>query len=354
MNEVQVQQENFNGVVIFGTDEENVWVTSNEIAEQFGKQHKDVMEAIGRYVQNIGQFVRAENSALTNGTKNSTFGTISKYFEEDSYEYEFSPGRFKIVPRYKVFLRGMELLVMGFTGQKALEWKLKYIEAFHLMAKKLDTARKLIAANEEKIKFLEEAVHSYEHQIALAATRIDHAARYVQNLEHNFDMRLGGVWAKLNELEQKKFTMKPRFDTLNKLAKKYNVTLPALKTKIGDIKKFYDAYTTDELDAWGSYKKVNAAGKKVIEELFSSQIEIDWGSLQTQLDSPNYELQWIDFDNLYKKSKFDLLSRFKEIMVKHGFITKSLSNPTAKAKAEGFAKKAGKGYIWNIDILKEF
>ena len=343
MNEVQVQQENFNGVVIFGTDEENVWVTSNEIAEQFGKEHKNVMQTIGQYVQNIGQSMSAENSA-----------DIQKYFESSTYEVEGPHGGFISRTNYKVFFRGMELLVMGFTGQKALEWKLKYIEAFHLMAKKLDTARKLIAANEEKIKFLEEAVHSYEHQIALAATRIDHAAKYVQNLEHNFDMRLGGVWAKLNELEQKKFTMKPRFDTLNKLAKKYNVTLPALKTKIGDIKKFYDAYTTDELDAWGSYKKVNAAGKKFIEGLFSSQIEIDWGSLQTQLDSPNYELQWIDFDNLYKKSKFDLLSRFKEIMVKHGFITKSLSNPTAKAKAEGFAKKAGKGYIWNIDILKEF
>ncbi len=34
---------------------------------------------------------------------------------------------------------GFSILVMGFTGQKALEWKLKYIEAFNKMEKMLTT-----------------------------------------------------------------------------------------------------------------------------------------------------------------------------------------------------------------------
>ena len=34
---------------------------------------------------------------------------------------------------------GFTLLAMGFTGQKALQFKLKYIEAFNLMEKKFNS-----------------------------------------------------------------------------------------------------------------------------------------------------------------------------------------------------------------------
>lgn len=54
---------------------------------------------------------------------------------------------------------GFTLLAMGFTGKAALEWKLKYIEAFNEMEKRLNAkpqlscaelmAKALIAANEE-------------------------------------------------------------------------------------------------------------------------------------------------------------------------------------------------------------
>ncbi len=33
---------------------------------------------------------------------------------------------------------GFSLLVMGFTGAKALEWKLKYIEAFNAMERAIE------------------------------------------------------------------------------------------------------------------------------------------------------------------------------------------------------------------------
>ena len=38
---------------------------------------------------------------------------------------------------YELTRDGFSLLVMGFTGKNALEWKLKYIEAFNLMEEKL-------------------------------------------------------------------------------------------------------------------------------------------------------------------------------------------------------------------------
>ena len=48
----------------------------------------------------------------------------------------------------KLFLMnrdGFSLLSMGFTGQKALQWKLKYIKAFNLMEKELNSPERIMA-----------------------------------------------------------------------------------------------------------------------------------------------------------------------------------------------------------------
>ena len=53
-------------------------------------------------------------------------------FIETSFE-----SRGKFYPQYELTRDGFSLLVMGFTGSKALEWKLKYIEAFNEMEREL-------------------------------------------------------------------------------------------------------------------------------------------------------------------------------------------------------------------------
>lgn len=85
-------------------------VTSRQIAEDFEKEHKNVLQAISNLV--------AENSAVKN------------MFIESSFE-----SRGKQYPEYLLTRDGFSLLVMGFTGAKALSWKLKYIEAFNKMEK---------------------------------------------------------------------------------------------------------------------------------------------------------------------------------------------------------------------------
>ncbi|MCD7878142.1 MAG: Rha family transcriptional regulator [Cloacibacillus porcorum] len=45
-----------------------------------------------------------------------------------SSEYEDSTGR--LLPEYLMTRDGFTLLAMGFTGAKALQWKIKYIDAF--------------------------------------------------------------------------------------------------------------------------------------------------------------------------------------------------------------------------------
>lgn len=95
--------------------ENNQIVTdSRSVAEHFEKQHKDVLRAI-------------EN--LVRGDQRKIAPMFYETTMPDSY------GR-----QQKAYLMnrdGFSLLVMGFTGAKALEWKLKYIEAFNGMERKL-------------------------------------------------------------------------------------------------------------------------------------------------------------------------------------------------------------------------
>ena len=85
-----------------------VVVSSRQVAEKFGKLHKDVLEGI----RNI---LAAENSA-------------TKFYQESTHEY-----RGQRFPEYLMNRDGFTLLAMSFTGKEALQWKLKYIAAFNKM-----------------------------------------------------------------------------------------------------------------------------------------------------------------------------------------------------------------------------
>ena len=93
---------------------QQVVTDSRKVAEVFGKEHKHVLES-------IRQVLVAENSA-------------TKFFYEAEYEY-----RGQKFPMYYMNRDGLSLLVMGFTGKKAMQWKLKYIEAFNQMEQQQKT-----------------------------------------------------------------------------------------------------------------------------------------------------------------------------------------------------------------------
>lgn len=111
--------------------------SSRQIAESFGKEHKHVLRDI-------------EN--LIGGE--SKIGLSSMFFKS-----EYISAQNKKLPEYLMNRDGFSLLVMGFTGKEALEWKLKYIQAFNEMEKQLAQrpqlsrselmAQALIAAHEE-------------------------------------------------------------------------------------------------------------------------------------------------------------------------------------------------------------
>lgn len=104
-------------------ENQQVVTTSRNVADHFEKQHKDVLKAIDNLV--------AQNCA----TKNM--------FLEQTREYRGQEFRYFLMNR-----DGFTLLVMGFNGAKALEWKLKYIEAFNKMEKALKAGSEKIQSKQ--------------------------------------------------------------------------------------------------------------------------------------------------------------------------------------------------------------
>ena len=95
---------------------EQAVTTSLVLAEAFGKQHKNVIQAIEAKIST------AENSAL-----------LKNMFIEDSY----TASNGKQNRMYYLNRDGFTFIAMGFTGKKADEFKLKYIDAFNKMEKQI-------------------------------------------------------------------------------------------------------------------------------------------------------------------------------------------------------------------------
>ena len=127
-------------------------VSSRQVAENFGKEHSKVI----RSIEGIANF----------GDTQGMFHKVSYVNEQNGQEYK----------EYLMNRDGFSLLVMGFTGKEAMEWKIKYINAFNEMEKKLSKpqltlteqmAQGLLAAQQllsEKNKQVEHLTATIEQQ----------------------------------------------------------------------------------------------------------------------------------------------------------------------------------------------
>lgn len=101
--------------------------TSLIVAEKFGKEHKHVLEAIRSLLN-----TRVENSAFVDNQQ------LTKMFDLIEVEQPMPiGGGVKKIPMYVMNRDGFTLLAMGFTGEKALHFKLEYINAFNKMESKI-------------------------------------------------------------------------------------------------------------------------------------------------------------------------------------------------------------------------
>lgn len=112
--------------------------TSLHVAEVFGKDHKHVLETISN--------LAAEKSA-------------AKFFAEATYD-----NRGKQYPMYYMNRDGFTLLAMGFTGKKALQFKIQYIQAFNSMETQIRTGYAIPGSYAEALKLAANQAEKIEQQ----------------------------------------------------------------------------------------------------------------------------------------------------------------------------------------------
>lgn len=119
--------------IILSTQNGEPVASSRQIAENFEKNHRDVLKAI---------------ETLEGGLRKTSHTPM---FYKTEYTHEQNGQTY---PMYLMNRDGFSLLVMGFTGKAALEWKLKYIQAFNEMEKKLATPQMPKLSKELQALFL--------------------------------------------------------------------------------------------------------------------------------------------------------------------------------------------------------
>lgn len=133
-----------NELGVFIDDNDRPVVSSRDIARVFEKEHKNVLQSI----QNLK--CPASFTALN--------------FQLS--EYEDSTGR--VLPEYLITRDGFSFLVMGFNGEKAGEWKVKYIQAFNAMERELLRRESLFELPQTYLEALEALVAKEKERIALS------------------------------------------------------------------------------------------------------------------------------------------------------------------------------------------
>jgi Rha family phage regulatory protein len=110
--------------IIINNNGGTLTVSSMQVAENFEKDHKNILRDIEELKKG---WLKIEQTPQEPHN-------IERFFIESTYVHPQNKQTYKC---YELTRDGFSLLVMGFTGKKALEWKLKYIEAFNLMEQKL-------------------------------------------------------------------------------------------------------------------------------------------------------------------------------------------------------------------------
>ena len=116
-----------NEIVITNTNGQ-LTVSSLQVAESFEKRHDNII----RDIEGLLNFEETEVSEK-----------MADLFNEKIYQH---PQNKQLYKYYEMTRDGFSLLVMGFTGKKALNWKLKYIEAFNAMEQAIRGQQKQLDA----------------------------------------------------------------------------------------------------------------------------------------------------------------------------------------------------------------
>jgi len=176
-------------------------VTSSlQVAETFNKNHRDVLRAVDDLKEGVAQ-------------------NWADLFYEDTYTHPQNKQQYRIIYMNR---DGFTLLAMGFTGKKAMKFKLKYIEAFNKMESHIKIggfkvpstmaeALRLAADQQEQIEAMKPKVNYFDQIMASKSLMITTtiAKDYGMSAKTfnallkklKIQYKLGGIWYLYSEYQ---------------------------------------------------------------------------------------------------------------------------------------------------------
>ena len=164
-----------NKEVVFHYSQNNnqIFCTSLDVAKVFGKRHDDVLKAIRNILNDLREI--GDLQGLRNFAESLQHRKIGNF-----------RGRGKKYPYYNLTRDGFSLLAMGFTGKKALQWKIAFINAFNQMEKFIKNQYSNVYLN-EIIAQISQKLPSYDFKI------IFEIHDWNNNKKYNFSYEAGNA-----------------------------------------------------------------------------------------------------------------------------------------------------------------
>lgn len=135
-------------------DNNQALTDSRTVADYFGKEHKNVVRDIRTLVQQMAS--ERQSSKLRS----------AQMFTETTYQAEDGGRRY---PMFTMNRDGFSLLAMGFTGKKALQFKLRFLDAFN----KMEAALKQLAVEGKEQRWLKTRINTkVSHKPFTAAIKL--------------------------------------------------------------------------------------------------------------------------------------------------------------------------------------
>ena len=162
--------------LVFRGQNDQVITTSLLVAETFEKEHRNVLKSIRKLMS-------ATNVA------------VAQMFDETTYVNEQG----KEQPMFFMNRGGFTLLAMGFSGERALKFKVDYINAFNKMEAELKSQQtKQLSAAESLLQSVQLLV-AHERQLAI----LEHNQKNMQGAISSLYDKVYGMQFQTNMIEQK-------------------------------------------------------------------------------------------------------------------------------------------------------
>ena len=162
--------------LVFRGQNDQVITTSLLVAETFEKEHRNVLKSIRKLMS-------ATNVA------------VAQMFDETTYVNEQG----KEQPMFFMNRDGFTLLAMGFSGEKALKFKVDYINAFNKMEAELKSQQtKQLSAAESLLQSVQLLV-AHERQLTI----LEHNQKNMQGAISSLYDKVYGMQFQTNMIEQK-------------------------------------------------------------------------------------------------------------------------------------------------------